>query len=81
VRAGTHYPPTLVMSSAEDDRVNPVHARKFVAALLAADPRATILLRTEKDAAHNGSNTDSGWVNAEVDAYAFAYAATHGAAK
>jgi prolyl oligopeptidase len=75
VRAGAHYPWLLVMSSAEDDRVDPMHARKFAAAVRAADPSNTVLLRTEPKAAHGGANTRSAWLEAEADVYAFAFAA------
>ena len=48
VKPGTIYPPTLVMTAESDDRVVPLHSRKFVAALQAADAgNNPILLRTE----------------------------------
>jgi len=75
VSRGVHYPWVLVTSSAEDDRVNPMHARKFVAALQAADPKGTYLLRTQQQAAHEGPNTASAWAENEADIYAFARAA------
>jgi prolyl oligopeptidase len=69
------YPWLLAVSSAEDDRVNPMHARKFVAALQAAEPAGKFLLRTDRDAAHGGPNTMSAWTETEADIYAFAWAA------
>jgi prolyl oligopeptidase len=41
---GTAYPPTLVTSADTDDRVAPFHAKKFIAALQAADAGKTPLL-------------------------------------
>jgi prolyl oligopeptidase len=78
-RSGVHYPwlLILVMAHADDDRVNPMHGRKFVAALQAADPSGVILLRTEADAAHGGPKTATAWIDAEASIYAFALAATH----
>ncbi len=77
VRSGVKYPPLLVMSAENDDRTDPMHARKFVAALEAAAPGATVLLRTERDAAHGGPTTESTWVDSEADVYAFALQAVH----
>ncbi len=55
VKAGTKYPPVLLLSADSDDRVDPMHARKFAAALQAAtscgDERP-ILLRVEARAGH-----------------------------
>jgi len=75
VRAGVHYPWLLMMSNAEDDRVNPMHARKFVAAIQAADPGGKALLRTERAASHGGAYTQASWVDTQADAFAFALAA------
>ena len=47
---GTEYPATLVMTAESDSRVDPMHARKFAAALQAAG--ADVLLRVEERAGH-----------------------------
>src|SRR5439155_13740777 len=41
LKAGTHYPPVLFMTSTRDDRVHPGHARKMMARMkeLGADVR------------------------------------------
>jgi prolyl oligopeptidase len=75
VKSGVHYPPLLVLGNADDDRVDPMHARKFVAAIQSSDPAACALLRIEKDAAHEGPNTASAWTAQEADIYAFALSA------
>ena len=58
---GTKYPAVLLLTSANDGRVNPLHSRKFAAALQAAqsDPAHPILLRTSKTSGHGiGSSID-----------------------
>jgi prolyl oligopeptidase len=61
VHAGTHYPPTLIQCSENDDRVDPMHARKFAAALQAAQAGPSpVLLRTGSHAGHSGAGLASG---------------------
>ena len=72
VRPGVDYPPTLFMSADSDDRVDPLHARKMVAALQAADPDGEpLLLRIERNAGHGGGDMVKKWVESDVDMYAF----------
>jgi prolyl oligopeptidase len=75
VRPGVSYPWLLVMGSENDDRMNPMHGRKFVAALKAADPTGLFLLRTEGRAAHFGPSTETARVRSRADMLAFALAA------
>jgi prolyl oligopeptidase len=57
VTAGTHYPPLLMLSADADDRVDPLHARKFVALVQARGAPGTVaLLRIEKHAGHGGAD-------------------------
>jgi prolyl oligopeptidase len=61
VTAGARYPAVLMMTGANDGRVNPLHSRKFTAALQAAqaDPTHPILLRTSSTSGHGrGSSLD-----------------------
>jgi prolyl oligopeptidase len=52
---GTVYPPTLITTAESDDRVVPVHSKKFAAALQAGDAGVNpILLRVEMSAGHAG---------------------------
>jgi prolyl oligopeptidase len=70
--AGTAYPPFLMMASDHDDRVDPMHARKFVAALRAADTTpGDTLLRVEANAGHGGSDQVAKTIEASADMYAF----------
>ena len=53
VREGVVYPPTLILAADTDDRVVPAHAKKFAAALLAANGGDNpIFLRIEMKAGH-----------------------------
>ena len=58
VRAGTDYPAVLVVGSANDARVDPVHAIKFTAALQHADVDhgtvQPILLEIQRESGHGG---------------------------
>ncbi len=58
---GTAYPAVLMLTGATDGRVNPLHSRKFAAALQAATSAKDhpILLRTNKTSGHGiGSSLD-----------------------
>jgi prolyl oligopeptidase len=61
VQPGTAYPAVLMLTGANDGRVNPLNSRKFAAALQAAQaaPDRPILLRTSKTSGHGiGSSLD-----------------------
>ena len=60
VTKGTTYPSVLMLTGANDGRVNPLHSRKFAAALQAASGSdRPILLRTSKTSGHGiGSSLD-----------------------
>ncbi|MEM6368153.1 MAG: prolyl oligopeptidase family serine peptidase [Myxococcota bacterium] len=72
VREGTDYPPLLMLSADSDDRVDPMHARKFVAAVAAArsDPEPT-LLRIEENSGHGGGDLRRQAVAQLVDEISF----------
>jgi prolyl oligopeptidase len=72
VKAGTRYPALLMMSADSDDRVDPMHARKMVAALQAANSSEhPILMRIEKHAGHGGADLVKQAVEMSADGYAF----------
>ena len=52
VAKGTKYPSTLILSADSDDRVDPMHARKFAAELQWASSGGPVLLRIEKHSGH-----------------------------
>ncbi len=72
VRKGVRYPATLITTADSDDRVDPMHARKFAAALQAASTGGPVLLRVEQSAGHSGSGSVKD--RAEIDAEMLAFA-------
>ncbi len=72
VRDGVRYPALLVMSADSDDRVDPMHARKFVAAVQHATASGKpVWLRVEVRAGHAGADMVASKIAAEADEYAF----------
>jgi prolyl oligopeptidase len=72
VRPGTAYPALLMMAAQHDDRVDPLHARKFMAALQNATASAApVLLRVEQSAGHGGADRVRQTVEAAADKYGF----------
>ncbi|WP_437821055.1 prolyl oligopeptidase family serine peptidase [Sorangium sp. So ce1078] len=71
VRKGTAYPSVLLLSVDSDDRVDPMHARKFAAALQNASTGGPVLLRVQGNAGHGGGDRVQALVDELADAYAF----------
>ena len=71
---GTRYPPVLFLTGANDPRVEPWQSRKMTARLQAADPRATVLLRTSTNAGHGIGSSLRERMEEDVDVYAFLFA-------
>ncbi len=72
VAAGTTYPALLMLSSDHDDRVDPLHARKFVAAVQwATATDAPVWLRIEQNAGHHGADVVAAQIEEGADALAF----------
>ncbi|MBN2132390.1 MAG: S9 family peptidase [Sedimentisphaerales bacterium] len=74
VRAGVEYPPVLITSADTDDRVVPMHSKKF-AATLQAEAAGTnpILLRVETKAGHGGGKPTTKIIEGQADIYAFLF--------
>jgi prolyl oligopeptidase len=72
VTKGTKYPATLLLSADSDDRVDPMHARKFAAELQWASTGGPVLLRIEKHSGHGGADLVRAAVEKLADEYAFA---------
>jgi prolyl oligopeptidase len=71
VHAGTCYPPTLITTSWDDDRVVPMHEFKFTAAIQRAQACSNpILLRTTGATSHTYMPTDK-QIAQEADVWAF----------
>jgi prolyl oligopeptidase len=76
VRAGIHYPPTLLLTGDHDDRVVPGHSLKFTATLQAAQGGgAPVLLRVETGAGHGAGKPTGKAIAAGSDVLAFLEAA------
>jgi prolyl oligopeptidase len=80
VKPGVSYPPILVTTADSDDRVDPSHAKKFVATLQAAQSSLPpgpshnpILLRVETKAGHGGGKPTSKVIDEASDIYAFLF--------
>lgn len=72
VRAGTHYPATLIVTGDHDTRVMPAHSFKFAATLQAAQGGPEpILLDIESSSGHGGGSTVSQAIEQTADIYAF----------
>jgi prolyl oligopeptidase len=66
------YPAMLMLSADSDDRVDPMHARKFVAIVQhATTSAAPIILRIERNAGHGGADMVAQQVEQAADQWAF----------
>ncbi len=71
VRPGERYPSLLLLSAESDDRVDPVHARKFAATMQAMSPETLTLLRTQRQAGHGGAASIAATCEEKADMLAF----------
>jgi prolyl oligopeptidase len=72
VKPGTAYPSVLFCTAADDDRVDPMHARKMAAELQAATSGPhPILLRVESQSGHGGGDQVKKGVEANTDVWGF----------
>ncbi len=69
---GTRYPATLIFTSDEDSRVDPMHARKMTALLQKASSSGEpILLRVAAKAGHGVGKSVEQWLDEEADIWTF----------
>lgn len=72
VKAGTHYPATIVTTGDHDDRVVPAHSFKFAAELQAKQTGSNpTLIRIETDAGHGAGTPISKTIDQYADIYGF----------
>lgn len=72
VKKSTAYPALIMFTADSDDRVDPMHARKFVAAVKYANlGNRPILLRVETNAGHGGGDMVKKKVDLQTDELAF----------
>ena len=76
IKSDVDYPPTLVVTADMDDRVVPMHSKKFTAGLQDADlGEHPILLRLDTRSGHGLGKPTSKWITEWADIYAFLYEA------
>ena len=74
VKPGVSYPPTLVATADTDDRVVPMHAKKFAATLQAAHRGDNpILVRIETKAGHGAGKPTAKVIEEQSDIYGFLF--------
>jgi prolyl oligopeptidase len=71
VKEGTSYPATLIQSADSDDRVDPMHARKFAALLQHDSAGGPVLLRVERNSGHGGADLVKSSIEKLTDLYSF----------
>jgi len=73
IESHTPYPPMLMVSAQRDDRVDPLHARKFVAALQAGDRTSPVLFWNEQNGGHGGADALSRRIEMHGDILTFLF--------
>ena len=72
VQPGVKYPALLMCSAANDDRVDPMHARKFIAEMQADNgDDYPILLRVESQSGHGGGDQVKKTIEMGTDVWSF----------
>jgi len=72
IQPDTDYPAMLMLSADSDDRVDPMHARKFTAAVQAASRSGEpAIMRIEEKSGHGGAGNRKKAVAQQVDTFAF----------
>jgi prolyl oligopeptidase len=72
IKAGTHFPSTLIMTADTDDRVVPMHSFKFAAAMQRAQAGdGPVLLHVETRAGHGSGMTVKRGLEVAADRLAF----------
>src|SRR5690606_38458566 len=72
VKEGTKYPALLMLSADHDDRVDPMHARKFTAYIQRANAGdAPAIIRIERNAGHGGADQVRQAIDLYADQFAF----------
>jgi prolyl oligopeptidase len=74
VERGVRYPAVLMLTGANDPRVEPMQSRKMVARVQAATASdAPILLRTSDNSGHGGNTPLADLIAETADVYAFIF--------
>ncbi|MFO0619733.1 MAG: prolyl oligopeptidase family serine peptidase [Polyangiaceae bacterium] len=81
VQKGVRYPALLMLAADHDDRVDPMHARKFTAFVQDSSDGSPAIMRVEKNSGHGGADMRKAEVEKGADRYAFALYYTSGTPK
>jgi prolyl oligopeptidase len=74
IARGAKYPAVLILSADHDDRVDPMHARKFTAAVQnATASEAPVMIRIERHAGHGGADQVRQAIELNADQFAFLF--------
>ncbi len=71
LKKGQRYPPILFMSAENDDRVDPMHARKMAAKMLDYNRDGLVLIKTERNLGHGAGATVATYAESAADKAAF----------
>ena len=71
VRRGVKYPPLLILTADNDDRVVPAHAYKIAAAIQSEAPELEVYVKVEKRAGHGFGNALPKQIDRATDTLAF----------
>jgi prolyl oligopeptidase len=71
VKPGTAYPPLLILTADNDQRVVPSHAYKMAATVRRLSPQSEVLVRTRRGAGHGSSNSLSKAIEFQADVITF----------
>ncbi|MGH6816492.1 MAG: prolyl oligopeptidase family serine peptidase [Hyphomicrobiaceae bacterium] len=71
VKAGAAYPPLLILTADNDERVVPAHAYKMAATLRATAPSSEVYVRTRQGAGHGSGNAYSKAIAYQADIIGF----------
>jgi prolyl oligopeptidase len=71
VKPGVTYPPLLILTADNDQRVVPAHAYKFAATLREMSPASEVYVRTRRGAGHGGGNAYSKNLEFQADLVTF----------
>jgi prolyl oligopeptidase len=73
VKDGAAYPATLLLTAANDARVDPYNSRKMAARMQAASPASTLLLRTSFDTGHGAGTPLDAEIEEQTDVLTFLF--------
>jgi prolyl oligopeptidase len=71
IKPNTQYPPLLILTADHDDRVVPMHSKKFAATLQAQGHENVVLLRIETKAGHGLGKPTAKMIDEWVDVLVF----------